>query len=142
MLDVICKETNKMSKNKALLICLEALVLVAVVGCSSTIVSTDAGVYERFKLKATSSKDVDSVYAATLHALDKLQLEVTNKAKDIFSAKIIAKSADGQLITVKISPTEDKTTSYSIQVGTFGNEERSRMIYKEIVNSLGIVKTK
>ena len=121
---------------------MEAVVVIGVISCAPTIVSTDAGVYQSGKLWATSSKDMDAVYAAALYAMDKLQLEVTDKAKDVFAAKVIAKSADNKLIVVTIKPTADKKTAYNIQVGTFGNEERSRKIYAEIVNGLAMVKTK
>ncbi len=121
---------------------MEAVVVIGVIGCAPTIVSTDAGVYQNGKLWATSSKDLDEVYASTLYAMDKLQLQVTDKAKDVFAAKVIAKSADNKLIVVKIKPTVDKKTEYSIQVGTLGNEERSRKVYSEIINGLAIVKTK
>jgi len=131
-----------MLAKRMLLICMEAVVVVGIIGCAPTIVSTDAGVYQNGKLWAMASKDVDSVYAATLQAMDKLQLQVTEKAKDVFAAKVIAKSADNELIVVKIEPTGDQKTAYSIHVGAFGNEERSRKVYSEIINALAIVKTK
>ncbi len=125
-----------------MLICMEAILVIGVIGCAPTIVSTDAGVYQNGKLWAMSSKDMDAVYASTLQAMDKLQLSITDKAKDVFAAKVIAKSADNELIVVKIKPTEGQKTQYSIQVGVFGNEERSRKIYDEITSALAIVKTK
>jgi uncharacterized lipoprotein len=100
------------------------------------IVSTDAGVYQAGKLYASSGKDVDAVYTATLQAMDKLELKVTDKAKDVFAAKVVAKSADGKEIIVRIKPTADKKTEYNIQIGPFGNEERSRKVFTEIENSL------
>jgi len=121
---------------------MEAILVIGVIGCAPTIVSTDAGVYQNGKLWAMSSKDMDAVYASTLQAMDKLQLSITDKAKDVFAAKVIAKSADNELIVVKIKPTEGQKTQYSIQVGVFGNEERSRKIYDEITSALAIVKTK
>jgi len=131
-----------MLAKKAMLICMEAIVVIGIIGCAPTIVSTDGSVYQNTKLWAMSSKDMDSVYASTLQAMDKLQLQVTDKAKDVFAAKVIAKSADNELIVVKIKPTADQKTEYNIQVGAFGNEERSRKVYNEIINALAIVKTK
>jgi hypothetical protein len=122
---------------------MEAVVVVGIIGCGAPkMFSSDAAVYQNFKLYAVSSKDVDSVYAATLQAMDKLQIQVTDKAKDVFAAKVIAKSADNELIVVKIKPTADQKTEYSIGVGAFGNEERSRKVYNEIISALAIVKTK
>jgi hypothetical protein len=138
----VIERRQKMLAKRAMLICMEAIVVIGVIGCAPTIVSTDAGVYQNGKLWATSSKDVDSVYAATLQAMDKLQLQVTDKAKDVFAAKVIAKSADNEMIVVKITPTGDQKVAYDIKVGAFGNEERSRKVYGEIINALAIVKTK
>jgi hypothetical protein len=121
---------------------MEAVVIVAVIGCAPTIVSTDAGVYQGGKLYAMSSKDLDSVYSAALYAMDKLQLQVTEKAKDVFAAKVVAKSADGKLVIVKITPAGSNRTAYDIQVGSFGDEERARKIYNEMITGLSIVKTK
>jgi len=99
-------------------------------------VSSDAAVYQTMKLYASSGKDVDAVYQAALKAMDKLQLKVTEKAKDAFGAKVVAKSSDDKSIVVSIKPAADKKTGYTIQVGTLGNEEQSRKIYAEIENAL------
>jgi hypothetical protein len=131
-----------MLARKMLIICLEAAVIAGIIGCAPAIKSSDAGVYQNVKLYAMSSKDMDSVYAATLAAMDKLQLQVTDKMKDVFSAKVIAKSADGKIISVRIKPEPGNKTAYNIQVGALGNEEMSQKIYDEIIAGLAIVRTK
>lgn len=131
-----------MLAKRFLLVCLQAVVIVGVIGCAPTIVSTDAGVYQNGKLYASTGKDLDSVYAATLFAMDKLQLQVTEKAKDVFAARVVAKSADGKFVTVTIKPEGEQKTSYEIHTGAFGNEERARKIYSEINTGLATVKTK
>ncbi len=131
-----------MLAKRFLLVCIQAIVVAGVIGCAPTIVSTDAGVYQNGKLYASTGKDLDSVYAATLFAMDKLQLQITEKAKDVFAAKVIAKSADGKFVTVKIQPQGDQKTSYEIHTGAFGNEERARKVYSEINTGLATVKTK
>jgi hypothetical protein len=131
-----------MSAKKMLLICMGAAVIAGVIGCAPAIVSPDAGVYQNGKLYAMSSKDIDAVYAATLAAMDKFQLQVAEKMKDVFSAKVMAKSADGKLISVKITPEPGNKAAYEIKVGAFGDEEMSQKIYNEIVANLAIVKTK
>lgn len=112
------------------------LVLVIFAGCSPTIVATNMGVYKGMKLHSVSDKDVDTVYNATLEALGKLQINVESKAKDVFAAKVIAKSADGKNIIINIKPVEGNKAQYTIQVGSLGNEERSRLIFTEIKNIL------
>ena len=115
---------------------LTVLILVGFAGCAPTIVGTNMGVYRVGKLYSVSDKDVETVYNATLQAMDKLQIDVTSKAKDIFAAKVVARSADGKDITVNIKPIVDDKTEYTIQVGSLGDEERSRMIFTEIKNIL------
>ena len=124
-----------MLTKRTLLVCLELLVVVSVIGCAPTIVSTDAGVYQNGKMYAVSSKDLDSVYQATLVAMDKLQLKVDDKMKDVFAAKVIASSADGKRVVVTIKPGAEKKTEFNISVG-YGDEERVRKIYAEIDSAL------
>ena len=130
-----------MLARKMLLICLEAALIAGIIGCAPTIVSSDAGVYQHGTLYGKASKDVDAVYAATLAAMDKLQLQVIEKAKDVFAAKVIAKSADGKTVAVKIRPIENNKTAFEIHVG-LRNEERAQKVYDEIIASLAIVRTK
>ncbi len=131
-----------MLAKRFLLVCIQAAIVAGVIGCAPKIISTDAGVYQHGTLYAAASKDLDSVYAATLFAMDKLQLQVTEKAKDVFAAKVVAKSADGKFVTVVMKPQGDQKTSYEIHTGAFGNEERARKIYGEINTGLVTVKTK
>ena len=130
-----------MLARKMLLICLEAALIAGIIGCAPRIVSNDAGVYQHGTLYGKASKDVDAVYAATLAAMDKLQLQVIEKAKDVFAAKVIAKSADGKTVAVKIRPIENNKTAFEIHVG-LRNEERAQKVYDEIIASLAIVRTK
>ncbi len=112
------------------------LILVVFAGCSPTIVATNMGVYRGMKLYSVSDKDIETVYNATLEALGKLQIGVESKAKDVFAAKVVAKSADGKDIIIDIKPIEDDKTKYTIQVGSLGDESRSRVIFTEIKNIL------
>lgn len=108
-------------------------------GCSKpTIIGTDAAVYSGFSLHAVFGKDLNSVYAATLAAMKQLEIEVTEKNKDVFYAKVVSKVADGKTITIRMEPGADKGTKLRIQTSRFGNEERSRVIYKKIQENLGI----
>ncbi len=125
-----------MTAKLALIACLAAAV-VAIVGCTPSVISTDAGVFLNGTLYASSGQNLDSVYTATLQAMDKLQLQVTDKAKDAFGAKVTAKSTDDKVITVKIKPTAQMRTKYTIHIsGLFGNEERSRKIFDGITHAL------
>jgi hypothetical protein len=118
-----------------LAVCL-AVLTAGVVGCAPKMVSSDAAVYQNGKLYVNSGKDIDTVYQATIKAMEKLELKVTDKAKDAFGAKVTAKSSDEKNIAVIIKPVADKKTEYTIQVGAFGNEEQSHKIYMEIETAL------
>jgi hypothetical protein len=110
-----------------LVICL-AVMMAGLVGCAPKMVSSDAAVYQNGKLYVNSAKDVETVYQATLKAMEKLELNVTDKVKDAFGAKVNAKSSDDKIVAVSIKPAEDKKTTYTIKFGTFGDEDRSQDI--------------
>ena len=114
------------------------LLSLAMIGtaCAPSIVGSGAGVYSSFKLYAVADGDLTGVYNATLKALENLEIEVTDKAKDVFSARVVAKAADGKVITVNITPGENDLINFTIKVGVFGNEYRSRMIYDKIQQNL------
>jgi hypothetical protein len=111
--------------------------MVVLCGCGRpTLVGTDAAVYSRGSLYAVAGKDLNSVYSATLAAMKQLEVEVTEKNKDVFYAKVIGKIADGRTVTVRLEPASEKSTELRIQTSTFGNEERSRVIYQKIQENL------
>ncbi|MFC1738671.1 DUF3568 family protein [Planctomycetota bacterium] len=122
-------------KNISLVFVLSGLVLAAS-SCAPSIVGTDAGVYSRCTLYAVASHDLTSMYNATLAALGELEIEVTDKAKDVFSAKVVAQGADGKNITIRLKP-EGDLTNLSIKVGLFGNKEKASVIYERIKQNLG-----
>jgi len=112
--------------------------LLAVCGCGRpNLIGADAAVYSRGKLYAVSGQDLNSVYGATVTALQQLEIEITETAKDVFYAKIVGKVADGKTVTVRLEPGADNATELRIKSGTFGNEERSRVIYEKIQQNLG-----
>ncbi|MHC4462708.1 MAG: DUF3568 family protein [Planctomycetota bacterium] len=114
--------------------------MLAVFGCGRpNIIGTDGAVYSGGKLYAVSGQDLNSVYTATLAALKQLEIEVAEKSKDVFYAKVVGNTADGKTITIRMEPGADKATEFSIKVSTFGNKERSRVIYEKIRQNLRIV---
>ena len=120
-------------------VCVLAALMLAMCGCGKpTIIGSDAAVYSGGKLYAVAGRDLNSVYLATQRALKQLELEVVEQAKDIFIAKIIAEAADGKKITIWIEPGQGDGSELSIKTGSLmGNEERSRVIYKQIQQNLG-----
>lgn len=122
---------------KISLICLTGGLLLWACGCAPSLIGTDAGIYSKGRLYAVASGDMTSVYNATVAALGKLEIEVTDKAKDVFAAKVIAKGADEKIITIRMTPGEGDLTNIKIGVSPFGNKERSTIIYEEIKRHLG-----
>ena len=106
-------------------------------GCSApTLIGTDAAVYSNGKLYAVSSQDLDNTYAAATAALEQLEIEVTDTAKDVFYAKVVGKVADGHTIVIRMEPGAENGTKLRIRAGRFGNKERSQVIYKKIKENL------
>ena len=110
-------------------------VILSVCGCGRpNLIGTDAAVYSRGQLYAVANQDMNSVYEATVKALEQLELEIIENAKDVFYAKIVGKIADGRTVTIRIEPGANKITNISIKASKFlsGNEERARVIYTQI----------
>ncbi len=110
-----------------------------VCGCGRpNLIGTDAAVYSRGKLYAVVNKDLNSVYAATVTALEQLEVEVIDTAKDVFYAKITGRIADGKTITIRMEPETDNVTNIDIKASKFlsGDQERARVIYEQIKQNL------
>ena len=113
--------------------------MLSVFGCGRpNFIGTDAAVYSRGTLYAVTSQDLNSVYEATVKALEQLELEIVENAKDVFYAKVVGKIADGKTVTIRIEPGTDNITNLSVKAGTFlsGNQERARVIYEKIKQNL------
>jgi len=116
-----------------------AVLMLAVCGCSRpNIIGADAAVYSRGNLYAVSDRDLNTVYQATLTAMQQLEVEVTEKNKDVFYAKIVGKVADGKTVTILMEPGAGNATDLKIKASTFGNEDRARVIYDRIQQNLKI----
>ena len=124
------------AKRITLAVLLAALVIGSV-ACRPNIVGGDAGVYQNMTLYALANYDMGTVYAASVKALEQLEVDITSKAKDVFSAKVVGKAADGKTITITIKPRTEQTCELSIRVGTFGSKYRSGVIYEQIRKNLG-----
>ncbi|MBN2316545.1 MAG: DUF3568 family protein [Sedimentisphaerales bacterium] len=109
------------------------------VGCTPSLVGENAAVFSMRRLHARINSDMATVNEASVVALEKLEIKVVDKKKDVFGAKIVGKTSDEKTITIKIKPAENNSSKLIICVGTFGNEMRSRAIYEQIRKELGQV---
>jgi hypothetical protein len=115
------------------------VLMLAVCGCGRPkLIGTDAAVYSGGKLYAVANQNLNSVYDATVKALEQLEVEVIETAKDVFYAKVVGKIADGKTIIIRMEPGEGDITNISIKASKFlsGNEERTRTIYEKIKQNL------
>jgi len=115
---------------------LSLISLVLGYGCRPQIVGQDAAVYSSTTLFAVVSADLTSTYNASVKALKDLEIDLTDQAKDVFSAKVVGKAADGKVIRISMKPREEGGTSLTIRVGTFGDKFRSGVIYEKIKKNL------
>ncbi len=88
--------------------------------------------YVKGDLEAVESEDLDTVYQAAVKAVDELELNVISKSKDALSATIYARDAQDKKVNIILKSTAEQTTKISIRIGTFGDETKSRLIYKKI----------
>jgi len=126
-----------MRRPKVLLILLLAGTAIIAQGCA-TIKAGASGTmaYIRGKLRTVEPRDINIVYAATEKALKELELNVSQKTKDAMSAKIVARDSQYKKVTISLGATSEDTTKLSIQVGMFGSERKSRLIYEKIKENL------
>jgi hypothetical protein len=116
---------------------LVGVLMLAACGCGRpALIGTEAAVYSRGALYAVYDKDLNSVYTAAVKALEQLEINVVEKNKDAFYAKVVGKVADGKTITIRMEPGADKVTELRINASTLGNEERCRAVYAKIQQNL------
>ncbi len=92
--------------------------------------------YLKGELKSLEDASIDRVWRATEGAVNELNFIVTNKVKDAVSAKLDALTADNKSIHITLKRKTDSLTEISIRIGTFGNEELSRLILEKIQKRL------
>ena len=126
-----------LAKRILLIVCYAGLAL-SLWGCAPELVGPNAAAYSVSTLHAVTDHDMTRVYQAAAKAVTDLEMEVTDQSKDVFSAKVVGKSADGKVVTISMKPREDGLTSIKLRVGSFGDEHKSRAIYDRIQKNLGI----
>jgi hypothetical protein len=122
-------------RHPALSLALAATILVLASGCA-VVVAGAAGAgtvaYIRGELDATLNERYDRVISASNDAVEKLELARISEAKDVFSAVIIARTAEDKKVRIKLTKEGEKMTKVQIRIGIFGDEEKSRAILDRI----------
>lgn len=128
-----------MSKTRVFLIVLLLSTSALVSGCVAVVVGVGAAgtvAYIRGDLEVEEDKSIDDVYAATVKALDDLELNVITKGKDAMSAVIVVRDAQDKKIKIKLTAVGKDMTKLSIRIGAFGSETKSMRIYDQIKKNL------
>ena len=82
--------------------------------------------------------DIHTTWSATLRALDKLNIQIQDKAVDGLGGTILAQRADQTKVSVTLEPVSKRATRVSIKIGTFGNREQSENIHAMIQQELNL----
>jgi hypothetical protein len=128
-----------MQKRQVVLILLLIGTAALLQGCLAVVVGAGAAgtvAYVKGDLEAVESKDINTVYEATLKAMEQLELSVSKKTKDAMSAVVIARDSQDKKVTVKLSATAEGATKLSIRVGVWGSETKSQFIHDQIKKNL------
>lgn len=114
-----------------------AVPLILLSGCAVPIIvgaGLGAGtvVYIKGWLEETISHPVPATYQATLSALKDMRLLIIEKRGDMATANIKAIFSDDKPVWIEMEAVGTDACTLKIRVGTFGDEQRSRMILSEI----------
>jgi hypothetical protein len=94
--------------------------------------------YIKGELKITYAASLNPTWDAALSALKELQINVHDSKKDATKGDIAATKADGTKVAITLEPAGPDTTTVKIRVGTFGDEDASRVIHRKIASNLGV----
>jgi hypothetical protein len=92
--------------------------------------------YVQGELKADYSYPLNKTWDASLAAMKKLQINITEQQKDAYSGKIVGTGPDGKKVTIKLENKGPTVTSVGVRVGTFGDQDASQKIHQTILRIL------
>ncbi len=97
-----------------------------------------AGGYAWYKGELTRNfeKPMETLYAATLNAVKDMGLSVNKKSKGPFEAIVKTTLANGKNVNIKIKKLSSKSSEVTIRIGTFGDEQKSSHIMRQIEKRL------
>ena len=123
-----------MNYKKSLLTLMLGLSLLVNSGCPAFLIGGAAGtaVYIAGELKSTEEVSLNTAWDATQKAMDDMELNITDKAKDAFDAELSASGAAGKKIKVALKKISNKRTEIRIRIGTFGDKSLSQQILETI----------
>ncbi|MBI3988615.1 MAG: DUF3568 family protein [candidate division NC10 bacterium] len=93
--------------------------------------------YIKGELKATYAAPLNRTWEASLDALKALDIQVSRAEKDAAGGTIEARRADGTSVKLSVEPAGPDTTTVKVRIGTFGDQEASQAIHRQIAAHLG-----
>ncbi|MFZ0826827.1 MAG: DUF3568 family protein [Verrucomicrobiia bacterium] len=127
-----------MNKLKLLMTVLMASLLSLTNGCFLFVVGAAAGAgaagyaWVDGEVKTTEGFSMNQTWDASLAAMKDLQFTVTSQSKDALQGDVEARDASNTSISVKLKYVSNTSTEIRIRVGTFGDENMSRIILNKI----------
>ena len=112
-----------------------AVLSVTGAGCVVAAVGAAAAgtvVYVRGEIESYFDSDVQTVYNATVKAVNDLKLLAVEQSHDALSGKVVARNSEDQKITIKIDGSSRSTIKVTIRVGFWGDEAQSRVVLDRI----------
>ena len=88
--------------------------------------------YIRGELDTSLNGTVDTVGVATTKALEELRLAKIHENKSAVDAEIRARTGQDKRVDIRLNRAADNLTRVRIRVGTFGDEELSRLLLEKI----------
>ncbi len=96
--------------------------------------ATASGVmaYQNGELETSYAAPYDQTWNATIKAMKKMTLKITQTHKGTTEGRVESEQADGTKVTTKLKSLNPDVTSVKIRVGILGDEEASRTIDRYI----------
>ena len=129
----------EISRKKLLLAFFLPLMVVVMSGCVAVVaggVGAGTVAYVRGDLQTKMDASHGAVYNASLEAVDSLGFALVDHQQDSVSGEITSRTAQDRRVRIRTEEETAETTSLSIRIGTFGDEELSRRILREIEGNL------
>ena len=113
-----------------------SVVVVSQSGCFALLAGAAVGAgtiaFVNGDLEYNFDASAEKVHNASVRALRKLALPISQDVSDTHNAKIKAKYADGKEVSISIEALTEKSSKLQIRVGTFGDQTRSENILNTI----------
>ena len=131
-----------MNRTKLLMTVFMVSLLALTNGCFLFVVGAAAGAgaagyaWVDGELKVTEASSLSQTWDASLATMKDLEFSVTTKAKDALSGNLTAQTADNKTVKIDLKYISNTSTEVRIRVGTFGDENLSRIILNKINSHL------